>query len=490
MRAALYIRVSTDEQAREGFSIDAQKRKLLAYAESQDWTVTNIFIDDGYSAKDLNRPGMQELLQKVKDEEIDVVLVFKLDRLTRSVKDLYFLLEEFSRHDVGFRSSQEQFDTTTTMGRAMLGILGIFAQWERETIAERVRLGMEQKVREGKKPGGKYPYGYDREGNLIPEEAEIIRRVRDMYMKENLSFLKIAEKLTLEGITRRGYQWTRNTVALTLENPFYAGIIRFGSKMKNGKYPQRKRDLRVDYIDVPGDHEPIWTLEEYHEHLRLMRMRSVGNNSRKLDYLFSGLLRCGRCGSTMFGRLTTKRSRKNGEIIRTPYYFCGKRKDNKSCDMPMFRQKHVEHLVMKYIESIRLDASKIDLKRDQSELNKKIHQVNNELNRIRERRKKWQYMFANDLMDELELRRNLNEEKEREETLLAELRALENQRKEEFVYPSRLLEIMDVWDTIDNQEKREMLWTIFDEITLFTNEKNVKGVKNKFFPAWVEVKYN
>mgnify|MGYP002624550982 FL=1 len=173
MRAALYIRVSTDEQAREGFSIDAQKRKLLAYAESQDWDVVSVLVDDGYSTKDLNRPAMQELLQKVRNEEIDVVLVFKLDRLTRSVRDLYALLDEFSRHDVGFRSAQEQFDTTTTMGRAMLGILGIFAQWERETIAERVRFGMEQKVREGKKPGGKYPFGYDRKGNLIPDEAEI-----------------------------------------------------------------------------------------------------------------------------------------------------------------------------------------------------------------------------------------------------------------------------------------------------------------------------
>jgi Site-specific recombinases, DNA invertase Pin homologs len=489
MRAALYIRVSTDEQAREGFSIDAQKRKLLAYAESQDWDVVSVLVDDGYSAKDLNRPAMQELLQKVRNEEIDVVLVFKLDRLTRSVRDLYALLDEFSRHDVGFRSAQEQFDTTTTMGRAMLGILGIFAQWERETIAERVRFGMEQKVREGKKPGGKYPFGYDRKGNLIPDEAEIIRRVRELYMKENLSFLKIAERLNSEGKLRRGHEWTRNTVALTLENPFYAGIIRFGSKMKNGKYPQRKRDLRVDVIDVPGDHEQVWTKEEYDEHLRLMRMRSVGNNSRKLDYIFSGLLRCGRCGSTMFGRLTTKRNRKSGEIVRTPYYFCGKRKDNNGCDMPMFRQVHVEHLIMKYIESIRLDRSKIELKQDRTELNKKIRLVNNELNRIRERRKRWQYMYVNELISEVDLRRNLNEEKEQEEKLLGELRGLENQKKEEFEYPARLLEIVDVWDQIDNQQKRELVWAIFDEITLHTNESNVKGVKNKFFPAWVEIRY-
>jgi site-specific DNA recombinase len=308
-------------------------------------------------------------------------------------------------------------------------------------------------------------------------------------MKDNLSFLKIAERLNHEGKLRRGYEWTRNTVALTLENPFYSGIIRFGSKMKNGKYPQRKRDLLVDVIDVPGDHEPIWTKEEYDEHLRLMRMRSVGNNSRKLDYIFSGLLRCGRCGSTMFGRLTTKRSRKSGEIIRTPYYFCGRRKDNKGCDMPMFRQKHVEHLVMKYIESIHLDKSKIELKQDQTELNRKIRHVNNELNRIRERRKKWQYMFVNELISEFELRKHLDEEKEQEEKLLQELKTLENQKKEEFVYPSRLLEIVDVWDGIGNQEKRELLLTIFDEITLHTKETNVKGVKNKFFPAWVEIRY-
>jgi len=490
MRTAIYIRVSTEDQAKEGFSIDAQRRKLLAYAESQDWDVVSVLVDEGYSAKDLNRPAMQELLEKIQNNEIDVVLVYKLDRLTRSVKDLYTLLEVFSRNDVGFRSSQEQFDTTTTMGRAMLGILGIFAQWERETIAERVRLGMEQKVREGKKPGGKYPYGYDRDGNLIPEEAEIIRRLRDMYMKENLSFLKIAERLTLEGIKRRNFEWTRNTVALTLENPFYAGIIRFGSKMKNGKYPQRKRDLRVSYIDVPGEHEAIWTLEEYEEHLRLMRMRSIGNNSRKLDYLFSGLLRCGRCGSTMFGRLTTQRSRKNGELVRTPYYFCGKRKDNKNCDMPMFRQKHVEHLVMKYIESIRLDKSKLDLKQNNNDLDRRIRQLNKDLIRIRERRKKWRYLFVNDMISEFELRQHLEDEMAQEETITSELQELENQRKEDFIYPTRLLEITDVWDRIDNQQKRELIWTIFSEITLFTDEKNVKGVKNKFFPAWIEVKFN
>lgn len=489
MRAALYIRVSTDEQAREGFSIDAQKRKLLAYAESQDWEVVSVLIDDGYSAKDLNRPAMQELLVKVQNEEIDVVLVFKLDRLTRSVRDLYALLDEFSRHDVGFRSAQEQFDTTTTMGRAMLGILGIFAQWERETIAERVRFGMEQKVREGKWPGGRLPFGYDSKGNLIPEEAEIIRLVRELYMKENLSYLKIAERLNYEGNLRRGYEWTRNTVALTLENPFYAGIIRFGSKMKNGKYPQRKRELRVDVIDVPGDHEAIWTVEEYQEHLRLMRMRSQGNYSRKLDYLFSGLLRCGRCGSTMFGRLTTQRSLKDGSIIRYPYYICSRRRDSKTCDMPTFRQKHVEHLIMKYIESIRLDKSKIELKQDQTELNRKIRQVNIELNKVRERRKRWQYMFVNELISEFELRKHLDEEKKQEEKLLQELQYLENQKKEEFVYPARLLEIVDVWDRIENQQKRELLLTIFDEITLHTNETNVKGVKNRFFPAWVDIRY-
>jgi site-specific DNA recombinase len=156
--------------------------------------------------------------------------------------------------------------------------------------------------------------------------------------------------------------------------------------------------------------------------------------------------------------------------------------------MPMFRQKHVEHLVMKYIESIRLDKSKIEVKHDQSELDRGIRKINNELNRIKERRKKWQYMFVNELISEFELRQHLDEEKAQEEKLLGELRVLENQKKE-FVYPARLLEIVDVWKNIDNQEKRELLWTIFDEITLHTDETNVKGVKNRFFPAWVDIRY-
>jgi site-specific DNA recombinase len=156
----------------------------------------------------------------------------------------------------------------------------------------------------------------------------------------------------------------------------------------------------------------------------------------------------------------------------------------------MFRQKHVEHLVMKYIESIRLDKSKLDLKQNNNDLDRRIRQLNKDLIRIRERRKKWRYLFVNDMISEFELRQHLEDEMAQEETITSELQELENQRKEDFIYPTRLLEITDVWDRIDNQQKRELIWTIFSEITLFTDEKNVKGVKNKFFPAWIEVKFN
>ena len=181
---ALYRRVSTDKQADEGYSLDVQSEKLQAYSK----TFTNVrevrdYMDDGYSGSSLDRPGMKRLIKDIESGEITHVIVVKLDRLSRSQKDTLHLIEDIMLPaNVAFISIMESFNTDTAFGRAMVGILSVFAQLERENIFERTRGGMQKRVEKGYWPGGgRTPYGYDYDparGILVPnEQAEVVRYI-------------------------------------------------------------------------------------------------------------------------------------------------------------------------------------------------------------------------------------------------------------------------------------------------------------------------
>ncbi|MGM1048351.1 MAG: recombinase family protein [Bacillota bacterium] len=494
MKVAIYIRVSTDMQADDGFSIEGQRQRLSNFAKSQDWIVFDEYIDDGYSAKDLERPEMQRLLQDMEEKKFEVILVYKLDRLTRSVGDLHGLLKTFDKCGVKFKSATEIFETTTAMGRFFITLVGAMAEWERGTISERVRFGIEQMVREGKRPGGIIPYGYTQDEILIPEEAAIIREVRSLY-HSGLGYKSIAIRLNREGKLRRGNEWTSATVSYTLENPYYAGIIRLGSKTPEGNYVNSKRDERVDCIYGQGSHEPIFTNEEYEETKTLMERRTSGGFSRNKAYWFSGVLRCGRCGAAMFGRLTTKRSLKSGDTIRTQYYTCSNKHANNSCDMPMFRQVHVEHLVMSYIREIQIDTELIlnetkNFVAEKSGSEDAIQSAKRELLKVLGRKEKWQYMFVEGLISKEDVRKRIMEEEKIEQELKQKI-AVNKNNSSGLPKLEALVELEELWGASDDSEKKDLIYTIFNKITVNTHLSKVKGVKNKFFDAYIdEVSFN
>lgn len=494
MKAAIYIRVSTDMQVEDGFSIEGQRTRLHSFCQSQDWEIFDEYIDEGYSAKDLNRPDMQRLLGDMEERKFEVILVYKLDRLTRSVGDLHGLLKTFDLYSVKFKSATEIFETTTAMGRFFITLVGAMAEWERGTISERVRFGVEQMIVEGRRPGGIVPFGYTKEEILIPEEATLIREVRDLYLS-GIGYKSIAMKMNREGKLRRGNDWTAATVSYTVENPYYAGILRLGSKTPSGNYVNSKRDDRVNCIYGDGSHESIFTRLEYEVTKEFMARKTHGGYSQIKTYWFSGVLRCGRCGAAMFGRLSNKRSLKTGETVRTQYYICSNKHSNSSCDMPTFRQVHIEYLMMEYISRIKSDVDMIskESKNLVTAEDKKVDEMaeaKKELSKITGRREKWQYMFVEGLISKEEVRKRILAEDANEKEV-RQLIASNQSTVSGIPKLDGLAEMEELWKVLDDTEKKDMIFTLFKKITVNTNLTNVKGVKNKFFDAYVaEVLFN
>jgi site-specific DNA recombinase len=204
IRAIGYVRVSTEEQAREGLSIEAQEERIRALAKAKGWQLTDIISDAGYSGKNLSRPGAQRLINLCQEGAIDVVAVFKVDRLTRKQKDLWRMIEEvFESNRVGFVSVTEAFDTTTAAGKAFLGMLGVFAQLERDLVSERTREALHQKKSKHEWVG-RLPVGFvmGESGRLEedPGAMDLITRAKRL-RRQGASFADISKALEIPKTT-------------------------------------------------------------------------------------------------------------------------------------------------------------------------------------------------------------------------------------------------------------------------------------------------
>lgn len=494
MRVAGYIRVSTEEQAKEGYSLEAQRDKLASFCRSQDWTLVEVYVEEGKSAKDTNRPELKRMMSDAKDGHYDIILVYRLDRLTRSVMDLYELLRTFEAHDIKFKSATEIYDTTTAMGKLFITIVAALAQWERENLSERVRFGMEELVREGKWHGGPVPYGYSWDGNMlniIPEEADVLRELRKLYMSGE-GFASVSRSLNLDkNKHKRGTKWNAQSVWAALDNPIYAGKIRYGEKKKNGKYATRKKEDRVNVIWAETGFPTIFTWEEYEEHRDRMKRREFHGHSRKREYWFSGILRCARCGATLIGR-PYRNKRKDGTVPEgVVNYICSTRSLGGGCNLPLLRQSIAEKLIMDRIEQIRIDHGEIANAADSrigAEATEREH-LQRELHAIAERRKKWQYMFTEDLISAEDLRARRKEEDERERQAherLSEIRSKEISASQKAI--GKMFELPDLWGVLDDGDRKELMQTIFKRIVIECEVETGKGIskRRKGLPFYVK----
>ena len=311
METAIYCRVSTEEQAQEGFSIRAQEQKLKEYANVKEWSIYNIYMDEGISGKNITeRPAITRMIEDIKAGYVKNVLVFKLDRLTRSVADLVYLIDVFNKNSCAFNSLMESLDTSTASGRMFIKIIGIFAEFERENIAERVRVGKERKAREGYTNCTRsISYGYDRDyGNLIQSvneaEAETVRVIFDMYVNQGKSLAAITRSLNLQRIpSKTGTVWNSGSIKGILTNCSYIGKIRYGIRS-----PER-------YFESEGKHEAIISEDLYNAAQILIKKNSQTAPTKKPvePNYFVGFIYCALCGekyNTQNAQYVTKRGEK------------------------------------------------------------------------------------------------------------------------------------------------------------------------------------
>ena len=386
METGIYLRVSTEEQAQEGFSIRGQQQKLKDYALIKDWTIYKIYSDEGISGKNItDRPAVNELIADIKTGHVKNVLVFKIDRLTRSTADLLYLVELFNEYNCAFNSLMESIDTQTASGRMFLKIIGIFAEFERENIIERVKLGVERKVKEGYTLASwRISYGYDRpKGQEIQTvnktEALIVKEIYEMYLQEGMSISNIAKALNLRGVkTKENAIWTNTQVRAVLTNPTYIGKVRHHVNNKEKSYIG------------DGLHEPIISEELFHEAQKMIarNVKRAPTNQPKEDIYFTGFLFCDKCKSRFYPHTSKGKKR----------YLCtGKRFG--VCNASSIGHIQMEEAFSEYVARIEgfseLDALKLQKKEETKQQNQKaILEYQEKQQQLKRREKEIMYLYV------------------------------------------------------------------------------------------------
>ncbi len=380
-RVAIYTRKSTAIGLDQEFnSLDAQREACEQYVKhrAQDgWKIVDERYDDGgFSGANIDRPAFQRLLKDVEDRKIDIIVVYKVDRLSRSLLDFAQLMDQFNRQNVAFVSVTQNFSTADAMGRLTLNMLMSFAEFEREMIAERTRDKIAAARRRGKWTGGKVPLGYevvDRKLQVNTLESLLVQDIFELYEFHHSSIL-VTGILNGQGRTTKRYktktgkvlggkEWTKDAVLRVLKNCVYAGYMPYGNER------------------FEGEHEPIIDRKRFHKVERMLA-RCEGNGKRyptNPDYLLRGILRCGRCNALM----TPASTRKGDKVYR--YYRCGNRdkKGKEACQARQIPAIAIEDFVAERIRQFSMDSALA--KQIGEKLDDKIRKLEKRLEKEREK---------------------------------------------------------------------------------------------------------
>lgn len=387
-KVALYIRVSTQEQAKEGYSIGEQTDRLQKYAEAHGWIVANVYVDAGHSGANQNRPALQEMIFDVKAGKIDKVVVYKLDRLSRSQKDTLEIIEDvLLKNNCDFESMTEKFDTSTSFGKAMVGILAVFAQLEREQIKERMSMGLEARIKEGKWRGGStVPFGYDYDqalGYLVVNEYEamIVKEIFNRYVS-GVKLRTIQRQFQEEGYALRSGRTDTRNFRYIMSNKTYLGYLRFKDKW------------------IKGNHDPIIDEETFNRANELLMigkeidMKLNPSGVREHVTVLGGLLWCKHCGGRYSKCLTG-----NKQYGYNQKYGCYSRHKkvkemivNPNCKNKYYKIDELDEIIFNEIRKLVIDPEYIhhiinqnkepDSANNIASIRKRIKDIGNQMSRL------------------------------------------------------------------------------------------------------------
>ncbi len=372
-RVACYVRVSTDNQI-ENYSIEEQTERLKAYCKVKDWHIHKFYSDAGYSGGNMDRPALKQMLKDIDDNLIDVVVVYKLDRLSRSQKDTLTLIEDsFLKKNIDFVSISENFDTSTSFGRAMIGILSVFAQLEKDQITERFTMGRIGRAKNGYFHGGPTPpTGYDYiDGKLVVNEYEAmqVREVFERFLKGQ-SINSIRAYMS-DHYTNKYGNWKSHTLVLNiLRNCTYIGKVKFRGAVYD------------------GNHKPIISEETFNAAQKLLNSSNRVNSKAKLqktpfraDNLLTGLLVCGNCSARFCGNhgyyVCYSRGKTDKRKIKDP-----------NCKNKKWPIKELDELVKNEILNFDFDRTFFTSERnteplpDIDAIDQRINEIDQQINRI------------------------------------------------------------------------------------------------------------
>lgn len=351
-KVAIYIRVSTSHQVDKD-SLPVQRMELINYAKyALNIENVEVFEDAGYSGKNTMRPAFQRMMTKIRNGEFSHILVWKIDRISRNLLDFASMYSELKRLGVVFISKNEQFDTGSAMGEAMLKIILIFAELERNMTSERVTSVMISRAGTGQWNGGRVPFGYSwdsesKEFSIIEKEADIVQIIFEMYSEGN-SLLNIAKYLNEKQIfTRNNKPWSSTTLHIILNNPFYCGSYRYNRHDYKGS---KKYKDKEDWILIENHHIPIIDTELFNICQNKLRSKAYGKGLRNYSHvhIFSNLLICGECGSKFIADVDKPRS----SGWRPSIYSCSRRRRFNDCKNKYISDATLGPFVLNYIFNI------------------------------------------------------------------------------------------------------------------------------------------
>ena len=505
-KVAIYCRVSTTEQAEEGYSIDEQNIKIREYCEREGHEIYNLYEDRGISGKNItNRPGIKQLLQDATENKFDLVIVWKLNRISRKLLDILNIVELLNKHNIAFRSLTENFETETPSGKLQLNIMGAIGEFERETIAENVKMGLLARAKEGRWNGG-VVLGYDlvelnNEGKkrkntvlkINEKEANTVRRIFELYSQGH-GYKAVVNRINKEGHkTKRNGEFAVSTVKEILQNPVYIGKIRYNVRQDWSK--KRRNNINANPILSDGIHEPIIDVETWNKVQVILKERSKKHNKvYDCEFPLTGILKCPVCGAGMtINRSTAKR--KDGTRRINEYYSCGnwKNKGTAVCNSNSIRVEVADEYVLNKIMELINDESILRKVIDNINNNKstklkpileQLEQINKDIEKLIDKKSKNIELFEDGILDKSELStrvKSINDDieklKYREQELKQDLQLAEGDPIPFEIVNEVMKRFKEVFfEMSTSQQRKQLIHLLVSKITI-NKEREIDSIE-------------